>query len=124
MTTTLVAVALVSPMGRAEARTVEKEKVNQKVKVEARAKEWATEKELVDTLCPAPEDLSLAEDLHWRAAHRHPRQQSRLQVEALPSMDHGSNEIDFQHLASRKSLTTPTWSRTSPPRSHLFLEIS
>ena len=85
----------------------------------ARVKARAVEKEL-DTFCPEPEDLSSAEDLHRRTTHRHPRWQGRLQVEALPSMDHGSKDIDFQHLASRKSLTTPT----SPQRPHRFLEVS
>ena len=116
MTTTLVAVDLGSPMGRAATRAVEKE--NQREKV-ARVKARAVEKEL-DTFCPEPEDLSSAEDLHRRTTHRHPRWQGRLQVEALPSMDHGSKDIDFQHLASRKSLTTPT----SPQRPHRFLEVS
>ena len=73
----------------------------------ARVNARAVEKEL-DTFCPEPEDLSSAEDFHRRTTHRHPRWQGRLQVEALPSMDHGSKDIDFQHLASRKSLTTPT----------------
>jgi len=56
-------------------------------------KSW---KELeLDTLCLEPEDSSLAEDLHRRTTHRHPRRQSRLQVEAVHNMGHGSNDTDF-----------------------------
>ena len=85
---------------------VEKEKANPRAKV-ARARTKVLEKDL-DTLCREPDDLSLADDLPQRHQLRHRRPQSRPRVEALPSMDQGSNDTDCQRLASRKSMMTPT----------------